>query len=37
MKSKKNNTPSCIENYMNKINVNSFHIPIFTVPKKPNG
>ena len=31
----KNNTPSCIKYYMNKININCIHITILCVPKKP--
>ena len=29
MKTKKNNTPSCIKSYMNKVNINCIHISIF--------
>ena len=36
MKTKKYNTPSCIKNYMNEININCIHVSIFTVPEKPN-
>ena len=31
--SQKNNTPSCIKYYMNKININRIHITIFCMPK----
>ena len=33
METKKNNTPSCIKNYMNKINIDGIYIPILCVPK----
>ena len=36
MKYKKNDTPGCIKNQMNKINVNCIHISIFAMPKNPN-
>ena len=36
MKSKKNNTPSCIYDYMNKININCVNVPILTIPVIPN-
>ena len=36
MKNKKDYTPSCIDYYMNKINVNCIHISISIVPKIPN-
>ena len=34
MQTKKNNTPSCIKNYVNKININCIHISIFADAKK---
>ena len=33
MQTKENNTPSCIKNDMNKIDVNCIHITIFCMPK----
>ena len=32
---KKNYTPSCIEAQMNKVDINSIHISVFTMPKFP--
>ena len=35
MKNKKNDTPGCIKNQMNNINIYCVYIFIFTVPKRP--
>ena len=36
MQGKKYNTPSCIDDYMYKININRIHISIFAMPEIPN-
>ena len=35
MKTKKNDTPSCINNDMKKIDVNSIRVFVFTMPEYP--
>ena len=35
MKTKKYYTPSCIKDYMNKVNVYRINVSVFAMPKKP--